>query len=241
MARGRSASPYYPPFYRHVWYTHIMGKDEEMTIGTPDEGPLPRYLLSGSDWHAREVVRSTMPHMDMTPPYQRGAVWNTAQRRALVKSWLMGVPTGVVILNARGSMDWMAANGEDVYESGAPLYVVVDGKQRLETAAAWFEGGLTIPARWLFPEWVRETVPTADGPYVAYGGLSLPGTRNVANRCKLTLVVASLPTVQAEAELYLLINGGGTPQTPQDMARAEHVAAGASDATAPGVEVGCSR
>ena len=64
-----------------------------------------------------------------------------------------------------------------------------------------------------------------DGPYVTYLGLSLPGQRFMANNALLPLIEVKLPDLRAEAELYLLVNGGGIMQTDEDMERAARVVA----------------
>lgn len=186
--------------------------------------PLPDYRLSASNRTAREVGTTMLPMMDLDPPYQRGSVWTTDQRMALVKSWIMGVPIPSVILNDRGTAAWTQNQGGDVYSTSLPIWGVVDGKQRIETAAEWFGDKLAVPASWFPADRVDLAHDTDDGPYVSYNGLTLPGQRLMANSSLLPVVTSTLPRLEAEAELYLLVNGGGTAQTPQDMARAARVA-----------------
>lgn len=191
------------------------------------EQPLPDYRLNASNRTAREVARQMMPQMDLNPPYQRGSVWTVDQRIALVKSWVMGVPIPAIIINDRATQGWAREMGSKVYEDNQPVWAVVDGKQRIETAAAWFGGDLAVPASWFPAERVDTTVATDDGRYVTYDGLSLPGQRLLGNSAMLPIVEAKLPSLRAEAELYLLVNGGGTGQTDEDMARAARVAGAA--------------
>lgn len=141
----------------------------------------------------------------LDPPYQRGTVWTTDQRIALVRSWLMGLPVGSVVVNEREGH----------------VLAVVDGRQRIETALMWFSGRLRVPASWFEPNEVRRTVGTGDGPYVGWHDLTVMGQTMVkTSRAVLPRITVHLPTVRAEAELYLLLNGGGTPQTGHDMANA---------------------
>lgn len=185
-------------------------------------GPLPQFRLTASTGTAHEVARHMMPQMELTPPYQGGSVWTLDQRIALVKSWVMGVPIPAIILNDRTTGDWVAATDTNAAE--APVWAVVDGKQRIETTSAWFHGHRAVPAGWFPADHVHTTIEHTGGPYVTYTGLSLAGQRLLANRSMLTVVEARLPSVHAEAELYLLVNGGGTAQTHQDMTRAGEVA-----------------
>jgi hypothetical protein len=157
----------------------------------------------------------------LDPPYQRGSVWTGDQRIALMKSWLMGVPVAAITLNNRMGSAWHATDPQ----SRTP-YAVIDGKQRLETPLGWEDGDLTIPASWLPAQWIDTTDNTTDGPYVRRTGLTVTGALRVHDQMTLPCVQAHLPDVTAEAELYLLVNGGGTPQSKPDtdITNATHIA-----------------
>lgn len=163
-------------------------------------------------------------YLDLDPPYQRGSVWTEDQRIALVRSWLTGVVVPAVIVNDRATSIWREANnGEDVRAQSA-IYVVIDGKQRVETAIAWFSGELAVPASWFQAEDVEATEATPDGPYVRYTGLTRAGRLYADGEAMLPMGEGKLPTVRAEAEVYLLVNGGGTPQSDADMHNAARIA-----------------
>ncbi|MGW7597183.1 DUF262 domain-containing protein [Streptomyces antimycoticus] len=182
--------------------------------------PLEHTNLSATYRQVRELVRTYKQELglDLNPPYQRGQVWTEDQRVALVRSWLTGVPTGVVILSDRMHNEWQ---GEDATNC---VYAVIDGKQRLTTAIDWYEGTLAVPASWINPEYIASTEDTDDGPYVRYTGLTKTGRAMVSTHCMLQVAEARVATVQEEAEIYLLVNGGGTPQTDTDMANATRIA-----------------
>lgn len=200
----------------------------DVTATRQTDQPLHDWRLTGaSNREAHGIVTTMLDQMDLNPPYQRGTVWTTDQRIALVKSWMMGVPIPALVLNDRHTPAWQAANGTAVYDGDMPGYVVVDGKQRLETAIAWFANRLAVPASWFPADRVARTEDTPDGPYVRYNGLTVVGRRFTKHRWHFPVIEAQLPTIQAEAELYLLVNGGGTQQSAQDMERAARVAGGA--------------
>ncbi|MFD4596739.1 DUF262 domain-containing protein [Streptomyces sp. NPDC058464] len=187
--------------------------------------PLEHLSLNVADRQAREIARSfTEFGLDLNPPYQRGRVWTEDQKIALIRSWLTGTPTGVVIFNDRATVEWKAANGHDPTEHDEPIYACIDGQQRISTAREWFAGELAVPASWFPGEDVTAPEDTDDGPYVRWSGLALPRQRHFANRAHLTVATARVATVQEEAAIYLLVNGGGTPQTDADMARAARIA-----------------
>ena len=185
--------------------------------------PLVHLGLSASNRQASEIARSFRDTfgLDLNPPYQRGRVWTTDQKIALIRSWLTGVPTGVVILNDRSTEEWLNANGRD---ETAPMYACIDGQQRITTAYEWFGNELAVPASWFAAGDVIATEDTDDGPYVRQSGLALPRRRLFANRAHLQVAEACVATVQEQAAIYLLVNGGGTPQTDADMDNAARVA-----------------
>lgn len=182
--------------------------------------PLTHLWTSSSDRyvedHTNGIRRGTIV---LDPPYQRGSVWTTDQRIALMRSWLMGVPVAAITLNNRMGREWHAGDPH-----ARTAYAVVDGRQRLETALAWEDGTLAVPASWPPPDWIDTTQDTDDGPYVRSSGLTEAGRRRVHSQMTLPCVVARLPDAEAEAELYLLVNGAGTPQSATDLANAARIA-----------------
>lgn len=189
--------------------------------------PLERLPLDTFNRQAREMVRLIQDgDLDLNPPYQRGAVWTEDQRVALVRSWLTGIPIPTLIINDRGSMWWTDTEVYDRRKPVGPSYVVIDGKQRLLAAVAWMSGDLAVPASWFDPEHVAVTEDTDDGPYVRLTGLTDVGQRMAGMRIMLPTGEAKLATMREEAATYLLVNGGGTPQSDADMDNAARVAAG---------------
>jgi len=150
---------------------------------------------------------------DLNPPYQRGSVWTLEQRQALIKSMLRQIPIGSVLVNDRWAVnDYQGEFG----------YAIVDGKQRIETLRGFVADEFAVPADWFEDKHIVET--NDDGTLV-YSQLSEVAHRMIGNWPVPTLE-AQEPTIEAEAELFLLINGGGTAQAPEDMARAQSVARG---------------
>lgn len=180
--------------------------------------------FQSASWLAR---RSREREIILDPPYQRGDAWTEDQRIALVQTWLRGLPAGVVILADRCTEAWIATNrGQDPYETGEGMWACVDGKQRLTTAVMWFGSEFAIPSSWLPADHVDVTEDTEDGPYVRHSGLTLKGQRFMDRYCSLLVAETKDCANEAdEAAFYLLVNGGGTPQSGADMANAADVAA----------------
>jgi len=181
--------------------------------------PLEHTHLASTLRQARELARNAVRgDIDLDPPYQRGQVWTEDQRIALVRSWLLGLPTGVVILSDRAHSRWA---GPDPDAVGGAVWAVVDGKQRLSAAVAWFGDDFAVPASWIAPELIDRTNDTDDGAYVCFSGLTIGGQRWFVNRALFAVAeFRSAATTRDEAEIYLLVNGGGTLQTQADTQRA---------------------
>lgn len=188
--------------------------------------PLERLPINTSNRQARWLVKQvTDGELDINPPYQRGAVWSNDQRVALMRSLLSGLPVPSIIINDRHHREWTdhAAYNRD-NPSGRSSFVVIDGEQRLLALKAWFDGELAIPASWVPAEEVAHAEDTDDGPYVRATGLTDLGRRMTGERILLAVGEARACSVREEAEIFLLVNGGGTPQSDVDMARAARVA-----------------
>lgn len=186
-----------------------------MTLQT--RAPIERLNLNVTSRSARELARAlTDGLMTVDLPYQRGSVWSLGQRIGLVKSWLAGTPIPAIIVNDRSSATW---KGPEVRAAG-PVYAVIDGRQRLETAVAWFAGRFTVPASWFPTADIKDGCRrgTHDGDYVAFSGLIRDAQRHFAiGTAQLPMAEAKVATVEAEAEIFLRVNGGGVPQAAAHM------------------------
>ena len=185
--------------------------------------PSPKLHLDPTQESFRQLVeqhqRGALAWDGSHVPYQRGRVWTLDQKIALVQSVLLGIPIPAIIANHRGY-------------GGGPVRVVIDGQQRLTTMHEWFAGEFMVPASWFRPQDVLKPVDVSGfeeyadtGSYVAFYGLE----EDVRWRFWLaTVSVATghLKSIKAEAMVYLRVNGYGTQQTDDDMARARRVAEG---------------
>ncbi len=152
----------------------------------------------------------------LDPSYQRGSVWTDDQRLDLIYSMLSGYPVGALILNQRDGERW--GLGVD--------YAVIDGRQRLEALCDWFRGDLAIPASWVPASWIQPDtvfVDQGDGHYITEANLTEEGTTHMEAAMSVAVVTARLPTEQAEAEVYRLVNAGGTGHTAADLDRAASI------------------
>lgn len=187
-------------------------------------------------WLPRTYESESRDPFDLNAPYQRGSVWTLAQRQALIKSLYMGLPVGSVIVSHLPHRSEFS-------------YRIVDGKQRIETVRAFAEDKFPIPYEWLreddrpatevsmcpqsgvifhseaserFRRWFgmgAQMSALEFKPELEWMGRNAKGQSQHRKRSDAEIL-------RVEAELYGLINGGGTPQTEDDMARAALIAEG---------------
>lgn len=181
--------------------------------------PLPQLKMNAHNRTLEHVAAGyRRDRYDMDQPYQRGSVWDLQRRQNLVKSLLMGLPIGAITLNDRGVMN------------SSQYLAVVDGKQRMLAIWSFVDSETPIPAAWVSERIVGETEP------IEYEGRTVDGVRmNQLDRTfqrtfeniSINTLEAELPDVQAEAELFLLVNFGGVAQTDETRRAAADTAAGA--------------
>lgn len=188
---------------------------------------LTHRSLSAQNRQLRGMVRELVDgELSVDTPYQRKSVWDTRQRIMMIQSLLTGVPLPAIILNDRNSVAWRRANGD--VPAGEPVSVVIDGKQRLETARLWSESLLLVPAEW-FDDHEVEPARLSDVRMrgtVRYRDLTLTTQRILDQLMTIPVAEANVTSVQEEAEVYVLVNSAGTQQSPTDILRARRVAAG---------------
>ena len=163
-------------------------------MGRPFKAMLERLRLSSTHRPCDVILYwSEKDHLLLSPPYQRGLVWGHKRKVNLIRSLLLGVPIPSIVVNDRFAAGW----GEEI--------AVIDGKQRMTTLLEWFKGDLAVPGEWF------------DMPgEVTYHELPLPMQRYFRMNA-LPFTEAQLPSLEAEREVFDLINFGGVPQGESDV------------------------
>lgn len=137
-------------------------------------------------------------YLDLNPPYQRGEVWGETRRKNLIRSILQGIPIASIIVNDRTrSQSW-----GDMPEK---FVVVIDGKQRISAVLGFLNNGFRVPAEWFDME----------GEEVCFADLPISSQRRFRH-IPMAFSEGSLPTIEAEAEVFELVNYGGVPQGQSD-------------------------
>ena len=212
---------------------------------TETPAPLPELRLQATNRSVEHfMVRDSRGDLfDLEAPYQRGSVWDDERQANLVRSLLMSLPVGSIIVSV---LPWQETAADASWR-------VVDGKQRIEALRRFTSGGLAVPGAWFHgSQLTNESLRAGD---VTWADLSDGGRRKFLN-----LPVSCLEfngedemirgvdgtwdhrkrtpgeLLAAEAELFGLINGAGVDQTAEDMERAARIARG----PVPTDHVGCA-
>lgn len=203
-----------------------VGSEMNTENGQPVTIPhtLPDYSLRQRNRPA-DYLLHRREKLDLEAPYQRASVWDVARRQNLIRSLLMGLPVGAVIMNKRYT-DRNLVSIQSGSHPGA-AYGVIDGKQRIETLRAMADGEFGIPAEWV-PERFRGALVD-----VEFKGQLVPGVRvdsvdhpfmSILGDFPIATIEAEVETIEEEAEIFLLINTGGVEQTDDGIANAAAVA-----------------
>lgn len=132
----------------------------------------------------------------LDPPYQRGDVWGIARRANLIRSLILGIPIGFVVLNDRGLARWV---------NGDLRIAVIDGKQRITTLLLFLADSFRIPGEWV----------GLPGKRLLYSQLPSEA-RSAFLDAAIPVCEARLATVEAEQMVFDLINFGGLRQGEKD-------------------------
>jgi hypothetical protein len=162
---------------------------------------IPEFIRSGSyecDYDIRglwryikhEVVES---RLDLDPDFQRGHVWSQSQQVGWLEFFLRGGVTGRVLYFNCPS--WHVTAETDYDE-----FVIVDGKQRLESIRRFVEGEIKV-----FGSYFNEYT---DSPRV---------------RQTIKINVNSLPTRYDVLHWYLEMNEGGVVHSEDELSRVRNL------------------
>tara|TARA_R110002051_G_scaffold60546_10_gene110990 strand:+ start:8349 stop:8900 length:552 start_codon:yes stop_codon:yes gene_type:complete len=181
---------------------------------------LPNYELKPhirpADW-----VLEGRERFDLNAPYQRDSEWTVPRKRELIRSLLMGLPIGAIIINIR--------------EGAGARYAIVDGKQRIEALRDMADGQIGIPADWVPKRFQGNLhIMRVDGesvPAVVVDSPEHPFMSLLMNFA-ISTIEAKVPTVRDEAMMFCLVNTAGKPLGMDTLERAQDFANGVAEGAA---------
>lgn len=169
--------------------------------------PMPNAAYT-SDWiisglektleRMAEDQQSLGGSFELEPDFQRGHVWNDAQRAAFIESFLRQTAPARILFNCPGWSRSAQASGEvrDIPEN---TFQCIDGLQRLTAVRKFLAGEVTV-----------------------FGGLGvadLKGSPFDLGRYRLQMAVYEFKSRAELLQFYLHLNEGGTPHGPEELAR----------------------
>lgn len=178
--------------------------------------PLPRLFLETSNTPAEVFTDGAetggyASRYNVDTPYQRGHVWGEERKRNLIRSLLIGIPTGIIVVNYRGeNAAAFEAVGLDFRQSHC--FAVIDGKQRITALRDFTADRFAVPAEWFEERMVQEGA----GEMVRYSDLTEVGKRRFGNQ-PLSVATTHVASIEEEKEVFELINFGGLAQGESDL------------------------
>jgi hypothetical protein len=131
----------------------------------------------------------------LNPPYQRGDVWGKIRQRNLIRSVIIGIPIPAIIINDRARAGW-----DELIDCA-----VIDGKQRMTAILDFLESKLEVPACWF---------GLGDGNML-FKDLPI-GRQRCFRSIPIPFAEGQLESLEAEQEVFELVNFGGVPQGESD-------------------------
>lgn len=149
---------------------------------------------SASVFQLKRKWEKIPPMLNLTPDFQRGLVWKLKQKSELIESILMGIPLPLIY----------------VKEDEKGVYVIVDGKQRLNTLFSFINNEFAL----------EKLTILKDKNGFRFEDLT-PLEQNKIEDCSLTLHVIKPPTSdRVTFDLFDRVNRGGTRLNNQEMRNA---------------------
>lgn len=162
-----------------------------------------------SAFKAEQCGNIDAPKDIIDQPYQRGNVWGEERNRNLIYSPLIGVPIGAIVANDR------IANYQAFEDAGeeANARAIIDGKQRLSAIIGLHEDEFSVPADWFD---TADIAPEHQGNSESFYSDLTRGAQRDFEMIGIPMSLTSVSSVEAEKEIFDLINFGGATQGDSD-------------------------
>ena len=183
--------------------------DEELYQDFDDienKGTKNNLIVYSRDWTVATILNQIeQGNIDLNPGFQRRNAWTDAKRSKLIESILIGFPIPEIVL---------AENNEK-----RNSFIVIDGKQRLLTIAAFKN-----PEKYQY--WDRK-IPKTAGLKSQYDGITFLDISNDSDALRTfensALRCTVISNYQKEDDLYDIfyrLNSGSTPLSSQELRQA---------------------
>lgn len=177
---------------------------------------MSKAYVSGSDWTVGTLLdQFRQGNLDITPAFQRRGVWDDRRSSRFIESLFLGLPIPQLVL------------AEDKSRVGG--YIVLDGKQRLLTLAAFASGSsflagsnLSVPPLKLRGlEFLKELNNRSLSDLQATGEAA-DRVRQFQNRTVRTVVINGWEDEDYLNLVFRRLNSGSVPLSTQELRQALH-------------------
>ena len=196
----------------------IIDRDFERGPDEEDEDDLLREggaaVLTGSDWTVETILSQLRRrNIDFSPGFQRREAWTALKQSAYIESLFLGLPVPQLVL------------AEDIERKGA--FVVIDGKQRLISLLKFGLPEDDLREYQLEPLLlrklqVRDDLEGSNLDNLRDSGDYQDDVREFENQTIRTVVIRRWPNESYLFRVFLRLNTGSLPLSPQELRQALH-------------------
>lgn len=196
---------------------HIEFKEDENQIESdvdivmPDQGSFSSAVLSGNDWTTETLISQiNKGNIQLNPNFQRRDAWEKIRKSKFIESLVLGLPVPQVVL----------AESKD--RRGA--YIVLDGKQRL-LSIRQFAAEASDPDYTQLKLSNLEIRKDLNGFTLESLRASIDNFDDVSafeNQPIRTVVIKNWPNENFLYHIFLRLNTGSVPLSPQELRQALH-------------------
>lgn len=185
--------------------------ENDEDVGVLEQSTISSAVLSGNDWTVETIVSQiNKGNIQLNPKFQRRDAWDKTRKSKYIESLILGLPVPQIVL----------AESKDRRGS----YIVLDGKQRLLSIRQFSaqHNDLTYNSLKLSSLEIRSDL----------NGLDLEGLRtsldhyddlsSFENQPIRTVVIKNWPNEQFLYHIFLRLNTGSVPLSPQELRQALH-------------------
>jgi hypothetical protein len=180
-------------------------QEDEDDLEATDPSVIEEAVLNATDWTTETLVSQLRRgNIDLNPRFQRRDAWNPVRKSRFIESILLGLPIPQIVLAER--------------KSQRGTYLVIDGKQRLLALSQFAEGADSLKLSGLEVRKNLNGLGFDDFTEEGFG----EDVNEFDNRTIRTVVVKSWPDEDFLYRVFLRLNTGSVPLSPQELRQALH-------------------
>jgi hypothetical protein len=195
-------------FAADTFFTETEGEDD---LEKPDLNKLSEAVVAASDWTAETIVRQLdRGNINLNPSFQRRDAWTATRKSKFIESLILGLPIPQLVL------------AENKNQKGS--YLIIDGKQRLLSLRQFsakaddhLYSQLRLQGLDIRKDLIGKTLDDLENdPSLA------DELRAFQNQTIRTVVIKGWPNESILYLIFLRLNTGSVPLSPQELRQALH-------------------